>query len=135
MARKFNPLAAHGTITPPERGAVYYQDGGYFNSSGDLVFEDRPATPPKKVVSEVTEIDGESGEVKTQKVETLVEQIEPGDPKVALKLWLEGKADVKFQTVRSLVKKGFGVALATKSEIIDYLVNTANLVPAELVKV
>jgi hypothetical protein len=134
MARKFNPLAAHGVITPPERGAVYYQDGGYFNSSGDLVFEDRPATPPKTVVSEVTEIDGESGEVKTKTVETLVEQVEPGDPKEALKLWLEGKAEIKFQTVRSLVKKGFGVALGTKSEIIDYLVNTANLVPAELVK-
>lgn len=132
--RKFNPLAAYGTITPPDRGAVFYQDGAAFNSSGELVYEDAPATAPVKVKSEVTTVT-ETGETVVDEVEDEVEVVEEGDPKVILAAWLKGEIKVPFMKVRSLVKSGYGVVVTHKDEIIDYLVNTANLVPAELVKV
>lgn len=133
--RKFNPLAAFGVVIPPHEGAVHYQDGGYFGPGGDLLFEDHPATPPKEVVVETTVVDSATGESTTTTTTEQVEVVEPGDPKTILTLWLKGEADVNFQTVRGLVKKGFGVALGTKDEVLTYLVGTANLVPAELVKV
>lgn len=133
--RKFNPLAAYGTITPPDRGAVYYQDGAAFNSSGEVVYEDQPATPPKKVVSEVTTVDAVTHETVTETVVTEVEDIEPGDPKTILTAWLKGETRLHHAVARKLVKDAYAVILATKDEMVDYLVNTANLVPAELVKV
>lgn len=135
MARKFNPLAAYGTVSPPHQGAVYYQDGGYFNSAGELVFEDRPATPPKIEVNEVTTVDTTTGETTTETIKTEVPAGEPGEPKEILAAWLRGEHVLPFQTARKLVKEGFGTVLANKHEIIDFLVNKANLVPAEQVKV
>lgn len=134
-SRTFNPLAAYGTVTPPERGAVYYQDGGYFNSEGKLLFEDRPATAPKIIKTEVTVVDSDTGESKTEIVETKVEQTEEGDPKEILTGWLKGAVVLNHGAVRGLVKKAFGQVIATKDEIVDYLVNTANLVPAEQVNI
>jgi len=133
--RVFNPLAAFGTVTPPERGAVFYQDGGYFNASHDLVFEDYPATPPEVVETEVTVVDAETGTIKTEIVQTEAPVVNDGDPKVILAGWLKGETKLPFLTVRGLVKSGFNQVLVTKDEIISYLVNEANLVPAEQVKV
>ena len=134
MTRKFNPLAAFGTVTPPERGATHYQDGGYFGPNGDLLFEDRPATPPAKVKSEVTVVDSATSEIKTEVVETEVEVVEDGEPRQILAAWLKGEVKLNHGTVRGLVKKAFNQVLATKDEIVTYLVETANLVPAELVR-
>lgn len=134
-ARKFNPLAAHGTVTPPERGAVFYQDGGYFNAAGELLFEDRPATSAKIVESEETVVDSETGETKTKIIKTEVPVVDEGEPKDILAAWLKGDVRLNHGAVRGLVKKGYGQVLATRDEIIDYLVNEANLVSAESVKV
>ena len=134
--RTFNPLAAHGTVHPPERGAVFYQDGGYFNSAGKLVFEDHPATT-KKVVVEETVVDVKDGKStsKTVKTETDVVVEEPGDPKEILAKWLRGDLVLNHGAVRKFVKAGFAVSLAKQDDIISYLVNTASLVPAELVNI
>lgn len=134
--RKFNPLAAYGTVSPPERGAVFYQDGGYFTAGGELVFEDHPATT-KVVVNEETIVEVKAGKSKTKtvKTETVVPDEEPGDPKEILANWLTGKVGLNHGTVRKLVKDGFGKVLATKDQIVDYLVNEANLVPAEQVNI
>jgi hypothetical protein len=135
MTRKFNPLAERATVTPPHNGAVFYQDGGYFNSSGDLVFEDHPATPPVIRIDETTTIDSETGETTVTHTETEVSPLPPADPRTVLTSWLKGETELAHGTVRSLVKKGFGQVLGTRDEIVKYLVNEANLVPAELVKV
>lgn len=137
MPRTFNPEAAYGEVFPPERGAIRYQDGGYFRADGSLVWEDHPATPNEVVETEVTvvEVKGKGTKAKTVKVKTEVAVIEPGDPKIILTNWLKGDIVLNHGAVRSYVKKAFGVVLATKDQIIDYLVNTANLVPAEAVNV
>lgn len=135
MTRKFDRLQSYGTVSPPERGAVFYQDGGYFNSSGDLVFEDHPATPGEVVKYEVTTVDSSTGAVTTEVVETVVEHVEPGDPKTILKDWLMGVAPLNHMKARSLVKAAYSRTITTKDEIISFLVNEANLVPAEAVKV
>lgn len=134
--RKFNPLAEHGTIHPPHQGAVYFQDGGYFGADGELLFADRPATPPKIVVDESITVDSEKpGE---QVVVTTTREVDPlpaADPKVILTSWLKGEANLPHETVRTLVKHGFGEIIASRDDIIKFLVNTANLLPAELVRV
>jgi hypothetical protein len=135
VARKFNPLAEHGTVTPPHNGAVYYQDGAYFNSSGDMVWEDQPPTPKKKKLVETTVVDVENGVNETTVTEEEEDAVPAADPKTQLTAWLRGEVEIKFPTVRALVKNGFGEVVATKADIIDFLVNKANLVPAELVKV
>lgn len=134
MKRRFNPLAEHGTVSPPERGAVYYQDGGYFTSSGELVFEDHPASVAV-VTSEVTVVDHETGETKTEIVEEVVKTADQTDPRLALTAWLKGEVKLNHFAAVGYAKDAFGVVLRKKDELIDYLVNTANLVPAEQVKV
>lgn len=135
MPRKFNPLAEYGHVTPPHNGAVYYQDGAYFNPGGECVFEDRPATPLKKVKHVQTVIDGETHELSETETEEEVDSLPPADPKIQLTAWLKGEApDLKFPTVRGLVKKAFGEVPETKEDIINFLVKQ-NLVPTELVKV
>lgn len=134
-ARRFDPLRAYGTVSPPERGAVFYQDGGYFNSGGALVFEDRPATPDRIVRNEVTTVDSETGEEETKVVETKVPVVAPGDPKDILKQWLKGGLKLNHMAARAHVKSAYARTLVTKEEIITFLVNEANLVPAEDVKV
>lgn len=141
MPRTFNPEAAYGEVFPPERGAIRYQDGGYFRADGSLVWEDHPATPDEVTETEVTvvEVKGKGTKAKTvaktTKVKTAVPVIEPGDPKIILTNWLTGEIVLNHGAVRSYVKKAFGVVLATKDQIIGYLVNDANLVPAEAVNV
>ena len=135
MARTFNPLAAYGLVTPPHEGATHYQDGGYFGPNGKLLFEDRPPTPPKAVVSESTTVDSATGETVTTTTVETVEEIVPGDPREILKGWLLGEVPLAFPTAVKQVKLAFNLVLTNKAEIIDYLVNTARLVPAELVKV
>jgi hypothetical protein len=134
--RTFDPLAAYGTVSPPERGAVFYQDGGYFNAGGQLVFEDHPATTKTVEVEEtVVEVtDGQSTST-TKTVTTEVPKIEEGDPKDILTRWLKGELVLNHGAVRGYMKKAYGVVVASKEAIIDYLVNTANLVPAEQVNV
>lgn len=134
MKRRFNPLAEHGTVSPPERGAVFYQDGGYFTSSGELVFEDHPASV-EVLVSEETTVDAETGETKTEIVEEIVKTADQTDPRLALTAWLKGEIKLNHFAAINYAKDAFGVVLRKKDELIDYLVNTANLVPAELVKV
>lgn len=131
--RTFNPLAAYGTVSPPEQGAVFYQDGGYFRADGSLAFEDHPATAPTIIDTEETVV--EDGEIKTKVVKTVVENIEPGDPKDILSKWLKGEIVLQHGTVRKYLKEGFGKSVASKDAIVDYLVNEANLVPAELVNI
>lgn len=137
MPRTFNPEAAYGEIFPPYNGAIHYQDGGYFKADGSLAFEDHPATPPVVVETEetVVEVTKKGTRAKTTKVKTEVAVVEPGDPKDILKKWLTGEIVLNHGAVRSYVKKAFGVVLATKDQIIGYLVNDANLVPAEAVNV
>lgn len=135
MARTFNPLAAHGTVSPPHLGAVYFQDGGYFGPDGKLLFSDRAETPPKVVETETIVTDASTGESKTTVVETLVPDVAPAEPKPVLVGWLKGEITLTHPATVKLVKEAFGVALTKKADIIEYLVNTANLVPAELVKV
>ena len=133
--RKFNPLLAYGIVTPPYNGAVHMQDGGYFAPDGTLLWEDHPATPPKKVKSTVIEVDSETNTMTETEVEDEVDESAPGDARDILSKWLKGEIDINFQTVRGKVKEAYQVILASKAEVIDYLVNTALLVPAELVKV
>jgi hypothetical protein len=133
--RRFNPLAAYGLITPPHKGAVHYQDGGYFAPDGALLWEDRPPTPPTTRIDEITTVDSATGEMKTELVETVVDALEPGDPKEILSLWLKGEVKLQFGTVRGQLKKGYGKVLATKDDIVGFLVNEVHLVPAELVRV
>lgn len=133
--RKFNPLAAFGVVHPPHNGATHYQDGGYFGPDGSLLFEDRPATPKKKVKSSVIVTDAEAGTQEETEVEDEVETTVPGEPKVILAGWLKGEVQLTHPATVKLVKAGYDIVLAKKADIIDYLVNTANLVPAELVKV
>lgn len=83
----------------------------------------------------VVEVTKKGTKAKTTKVKTEVPVVEPGDPKDILKKWLTGEIVLNHGAVRSYVKKAFGVVLATKDQIIDYLVNEANLVPAEAVNV
>lgn len=135
MARRFDRLQAYGTVSPPERGAVFYQDGGYFNSGGELVFEDRPATPDKVVTNEITTVDVSTGKTKTKVVKTKVPVVTPGEPKDILKAWLLGDVKLNHLSVRAHVKAGYSKTLVTQDEIITFLVNDANLVPAEAVKV
>ena len=131
--RRFNPAAAYGTIHPPYKGAVHEQDGGYFGPAGNLLWETHPATSSKKIVTEVMVSDG--GVVQTETVETEIEDIEPGIPKDILKGWLTGQFELDDTKVRDLVKEGYNQVLVDRDEIIGFLVNTANLVPAEQVKV
>lgn len=137
MPRTFNPEAQYGTVFPAERGAIWYQDGGYFRADGSLVWEDHPATPDEVVETEVTVVEVKAGKTKakTTKVKTAVPVVVPGDPKDILSKWLKGEVVLNHGAVRKYVKEGFGVVLATKDQIIDHLVNTANLVPAEAVNV
>lgn len=135
MARTFNPLAAYGEVFPPYRGAIRFQDGGYFNASGELVFEDHPGTPPEVVTSEVTVVDADTGETQTTVVVEEVAKVEKGDPKLILTNWLKGDVVLHHGTVRGLVKDGFGKLIATKDEIVSYLVNEAQLVPPEQVRI
>lgn len=134
--RTFNKLAAFGVVHPPYQGATHYQDGGYFGPDGKLLFEDEAAVrkPPKTVVNETIVTDADGKETKTIET-TVVPDIEPGDPKVILTGWLKGEIVLKHPEVVKYVKAGFATVLLKKADIIDYLVNTANLVPAELVKV
>lgn len=133
--RKFNRLLEHGTIHPPHNGAVFFQDGGYFNAAGELLFEDRPATPPKIVVDEQHVVDSATGEHSVTTTEREVDALPEADPRIILTSWLKGEVELPHDKVRSLVNKGFGESLATREEIIKYLVNTVSLVPAEIVRV
>jgi hypothetical protein len=132
--RRFNPLAEHGTVSPPDRGAVFWQDGGYFTASGELVFEDHPASV-EVVTSEQTTVDAATGETTTTIVEETVKTADQTDPRLALAAWLKGEIKLNHFAAINYAKDAFGVVLRKKDELIDYLVNTANLVPAEQVKV
>lgn len=83
----------------------------------------------------MVEVKGKTTKAKTTKVKTAVPVIEPGDPKIILTNWLKGDVVLNHGAVRGYVKAGFGKVLATKDQIIEYLVNEANLVPAEAVNV
>jgi hypothetical protein len=137
MTRKFNPLAAYGEVFPAEKGAVRYQDGGYFNASGDLVWEDHPPTMKTVVTEETVVTVDQKGKTsaKTVRKKAEVQDLEEGDPKLILASWLKGEVELKHLAVVNYVKKGFGKVLRTKDEIVDYLVNEASLVPAELVRI
>jgi predicted polyphosphate/ATP-dependent NAD kinase len=76
----------------------------------------------------------DGGKVETETVETEVEEIEPGVPKDILKSWLKGDIELEDTKVRELVKDAYNQVLVERDEIVDYLVNTANLVAAEQVK-
>ena len=132
--RKLDLTKDYGTVSPPYQGAVFYQDGAYFRADHTLAWEDQPPTPPKIVTSEVIVADSETGEITTDVVTSEETQLADGDPKIVLTSWLKGDVQLHFQTVRGLVKKGYGETPQTKTDLVNFLV-TAGLVPAEQVRI
>lgn len=132
--RRFNPLKAYGSVTPPERGAVHYQDGGYFDASGNLVFEDHPGTPDVIVESEVIVSESGAKPIITKIVDVIPAESTEGDPKDILARWLKGEFFLPHLKLVAYFRKAYGEASINKrDEIIAFLVGTAFLVPAELV--
>ena len=131
--RKFNPLASHGKVTPPHNGAVFYQNGGYFNAKHELVFEDGPA-PEQETIEKRVHTTSEDGSITTETTK-VVKEGDDTDPRLALTAWLKGEVEIHHSTARSYVKDLYGEVIPKKDDLIAYLVNEAELVPAELVKV
>lgn len=134
--RRFNPLAAFGQIMPPLNGAVYDQDGGYFNANGDLLWEDHPATTVIETSEETVVTVDEKGEAKEETIVVTreVSAAPEGDPKQILTAWLKGEVELKHLEIVNHVKKAFGVVKRTKADVMAYLIDEVALVPAEQVK-
>lgn len=58
-----------------------------------------------------------------------------GNPILDLKAWLRGEAKYQFFAVRGAVAREFHFSGHTKDQIVNYLVDTAKLVPADEVRV
>ena len=176
--KKFNPLKDFSTVTPPYEGAVYYQDGNYFNGDGGFVFADesskstsstsgggiafpdaespdadrdyedkRPLTDShpnltreqREEAADASAAQAASGTTTTTKTAdepAHASEFDGVNPKKGLTAWLKGEIDPKptMPVVRDWVKQEYSQVLGNKDEIITFLVEEKNLVPAEQVK-
>lgn len=138
--KKLKKSKPFGSIRPPHNGAVFFQDGCYFDASGAFLFADEGVDPnqddtPETETQIVTTVDEDGTRTEEEiEVEVPEEEIEE-DPKLVLSEWLCGTREVHHMTTGSLIKKAYGVIKRSQDEKIDFLVNEVQLVPAEDVRI
>jgi hypothetical protein len=132
MPRTLDKRRPFGTVHPSFNGAVFEQDGAWFNGEGAFLWEDRPAPEPEKVVSEIVTVDAEGNET--------VEQVETDapvaiDPRLALTAWLKDELpdpQPKFMTVRGWAQDIFGEVYKNKEALITACVNKGLVTPDQV---
>lgn len=129
-----------GKVTPPFDGAAYSQDGRYFNGAGEFVFADpgvseipEPAKPELQATI-VTTVDADG----TRTEEEVLVEVAPkpvSKGKQELIDWLTAKVELTEAEVTGTIRKEYSKVVKGEDAQIDFLVNTAQLVPAENVRI
>ena len=140
--RKFRKHKPFGSIRPHYNGAVYEQDGYYFDGAYECLFcddgLDMDATNnTETVVSEVVTTERkEDGTVerKVEKISTevdIVDEDERSDQEILIAWCTKSDTSIRFKTAQKAARQEYGKVFANGDDLAVHLVLELGLVAAE----